>query len=95
MADWSNEEFTQVVGEVLRRSSVDPEFRALAVKDPTAAVAKVSPKPLPTGMNLQFHDNAGVTKHVVLPDPIAGIEELSEQELQAVAGGQINVSWGR
>ena len=97
MADWTDDELNQVVGEVLRRTSVDPEFRALALNDPAVAMGKVSPKPLPANLGLQFHDNSGGVKHVPLPDPIPGIEELSEEELQAVAGGSISVtvSWSR
>jgi bacteriocin-like protein len=57
-------------------------------------VAKVAPKPLPADVSLQFHDNTGNVKHITLPDPISGIEELSEKELQAVAGGNISVSTG-
>jgi hypothetical protein len=95
MADWTDDELMQVVGEVLRRSSVDPEFRELALQDTTSAVAKVTPRKLPGEFAIQFHDNSGETKHFVLPDPIPGIEELSEEELKAAAGGQVNVSWGR
>ena len=33
MPEWTNEELEAVIGEVARRSTVDPEFRALALKD--------------------------------------------------------------
>lgn len=99
MADWTDDELNQVVGEVLRRTSIDPEFRALALKEPANAVGKVASKPLPANFGVQFHDNSGDVKHIALPDPIPGIEELSEEELQAVAGGSVGVSgtvsWSR
>jgi bacteriocin-like protein len=97
MADWTEDELNQVVGEVLRRTSIDPEFRALALNEPIAAMGKVASKPLPVNLGVQFHDNSGDIKHITLPDPIPGIEELSEEELQAVAGGSISVTvkWSR
>lgn len=95
MADWTEQELIQVVGEVLRRSTVDPEFRALAQKNPNAAVAKVTTRALPNDFTLQFHENSGSVKHFILPDPVAGIEELSEEDLKAVAGGGFQVAWGR
>ncbi|MGH9916997.1 MAG: hypothetical protein ACRD63_17120 [Pyrinomonadaceae bacterium] len=44
-------------------------------------------KPLPENLAFVFHDNSGVLKHFPLPDPVPGIEELSEEELLAIAGG--------
>jgi hypothetical protein len=60
-------------------------------------MGKVASKPLPTNLGVQFHDNSGDVKHIALPDPIPGIEELSEEELQAVAGESIavTVTWSR
>jgi hypothetical protein len=95
MADWTDDELMQVVEEVLRRSRIDPEFRELAVRDTKSAVATITPRQLPGEFGIQFHDNSGSTKHIVLPDPIVGIEELSEEDLKAAAGGQINIMWGR
>jgi bacteriocin-like protein len=97
MAEWTNDELNQVVGEVLRRTSIDPEFRALALNEPAQAMDKIASKPLPANLGVQFHDNSGDVKHIALPDPIPGIEELSEEELQAVAGGSIaiTVTWSR
>src|ERR1700733_12885342 len=87
MADWSNDEITLLLSEVARRSSVDPEFRDLALTNPAAAIAKVSTRPLPQDLNIKFLDNSGSTKYFPLPDPIPGLEELSEAELLAIAGG--------
>lgn len=87
MAEWTNEEFTGVLSEVARRSSVDMEFRKLALSDPSTALASVSTKPLPSDVSIQFLDNSGNVKYFPLPDPVADIEELSEAELEAIAGG--------
>ena len=94
MADWTEDELVQLIGEAQRRASVDPEFRQLAITNTNAALAKITARQLPDNLSFQFHDNSGKTKHFVLPDPISGIEELSEEELQAAAAGTVSVSAG-
>jgi hypothetical protein len=92
--DWSNDEITLLLSEVARRSSVDPEFRDLALTNPAAAIAKVSTRPLPEDLDIKFLDNSGGTKYFPLPDPIPGLEELSEAELLAIAGGDVSTTVG-
>lgn len=88
---WTQEEADKTLEEIKRRSITDPEFRSLAISNPNAAVSKVNPKPLPTGFSVKFVDNSGSGKTIVLPDPIAKAEELSDAELEEVAGGDNNV----
>jgi hypothetical protein len=92
MAKWSNEEYQEVLAEVGRRSSIDPEFRKLALTDSVAALSKVSGKSVPSDLVFKFVDNSGSIVTVPLPDPIEGIEVLSVEELEAVAGGSDSVS---
>ena len=95
MNDWTNEELQQTFAEVARRAAVNPEFRALALRDSAAAIARVSPRPLPKGMTVRFVDNSGPLKTIPLPDLVSGIsEELSEVELENIAGGDSSVSGG-
>jgi hypothetical protein len=98
MQGWSEAEATRTVDEVKRRSLVDPMFRALALSNPSAAMAKVNPKPLPEKVQIrfvergadrdlsQFHQTGGAIT-VILPDLIAEAEELSDAELEKAAGG--------
>jgi hypothetical protein len=97
MAKWSNEEYQEILSEVGRRSSIDPEFRKLALTDSIAAMSKVSGKSIPSDLVITFADNSGSIMTVPLPDPIEGIEVLSEEELEAVAGGSdsVSASWSR
>jgi hypothetical protein len=66
---------------------VDLEFRELALRDPAQAIAKVTTKAMPPDRSFQFVDNSGRLKTVVLPDPINETEDLSDIELERVAGG--------
>jgi hypothetical protein len=91
MQEWTQEEADQTVEEVKKRSLTDPEFRALAVNDAKAAIAKVNPKPIPSSLTVRFVDNSGRSKTIVLPDPVARVEELSDAELEEVAGGDNNI----
>jgi len=77
------------IQEILVRSATDLAFRQRLLADPRATVAEFTGRSLsdmPESFNVKFVENkAGVT--IVLPDPIDGAAELSEQELEAVAGG--------
>jgi len=92
-------DFQSAISEVMRRAAVDPHFRALAAKDGNAAIAKVNPKLSSETADVRFLDKtnqnpARVTVTLVLPDPIAKSQssELSEAELEQVAGGGFHVS---
>jgi hypothetical protein len=85
--NWTDEERTQIIEELCRRARVDAEFRSLALKDAAAAIAKVTTRPLPAGITYRFVDNSGPVKTIPLPDAIPETEELSDIELEKIAGG--------
>jgi hypothetical protein len=85
--EWTQSEAEQVEMELRKRAVKDPEFRALALRDPQAAIAKITPKPLPKNFKVKVVENEGANVVVVLPDPIGRVEELSDADLEAVAGG--------
>jgi len=88
MNDWTKEELQRTLTEVARRSTTDPQFRALALENGAEAISKINPKPLPREMTFRFVDNSGVIKTIPLPDPLlAGHGELSDNDLESVAGG--------
>jgi hypothetical protein len=72
------------LGEVLSRSAVDMEFRKQLVADPRAALSAHFGKEIPETVNIRFLDTQG-TPTVVLPE--LGTAELSEADLENVAGG--------
>jgi hypothetical protein len=87
MIEWNKEEVDKIEVDIKMRAMTDPEFRALALNDPPAAVTKVTSKPLPPGFRVRFVENDGANLTVVLPDPVSATHELADAELEQVAGG--------
>jgi hypothetical protein len=81
------EEVEAVIREVLRRSAVDGEFRALAVTDGNAAMRSIDRNAVPEGTVYCFADNSGKRKTIPLPDLVETSDELCEEDLEQVAGG--------
>jgi hypothetical protein len=71
---------------VLARSATDPGFRARLLADPRAAVAEFTGREVSESFNVVFVENT-VDATIVLPDPVDAAAELSEADLEAVAGG--------
>lgn len=83
----TNGEAFQLGSKVFHRAATDPQFHALALRDGTAAVEEVLGRPLPDGLKIRFVDNDGATFTLGLP-PVRSGDELSDRELEAVAGGR-------
>jgi len=73
---------------MLAKSATDADFRRKLVADSAAAVAEFTGKPVPENFNVRFIDAQG-TPTVVLPDAVDTSAELSENELESVAGGLV------
>ena len=82
---WTEEKANQVAAELMQKTTTDAAFRKLALEDPHAAIAQLSDNPIPAGVSIRFVENEGATFTFVLPDPVN--EELSDMELENVAGG--------
>lgn len=87
---WTKEETDKVALEIKKRAMKDPEFRALALSNAHAAIAKINSTPFPSGYKVRCIDQAGFNVTVLLPDPVSRVEELSDAELEQVAGGSRN-----
>lgn len=77
--------------DMLARSATDFDFRQKLLTDPRAAIAEFSGKDIsevPETINLAFVENTADAT-IVLPDPIDPEVELSMDELDAVAGGEL------
>jgi hypothetical protein len=85
--EWDEAAAQAALTELVKRATTDPRFRALALADPAAAIARINPIPLPTGFKVQVVAADGADMTVVLPDLVANAGELTDAELEQVAGG--------
>jgi hypothetical protein len=79
---WTEEEIAKALNDVIRSAEKDPKVRALALKDPHAAVERVTGKALPAGAKLSFVEQG--ENGIALT---GGEATLSDDELAQVAGG--------
>lgn len=78
------------LGGLLGRCAKDPAFRARFKANP-AAVLTESGIGVPPGVSLHVVENTEKELYITLP-PAAGTAELSEAELEQVAGGGLSLS---
>jgi hypothetical protein len=84
------EEIEQILQEMVRRAQSDREFRQLCLNDPNTAAKQINGKGLPEEFALRFVENRDADLTVVLPDSLDASAELSEAELDRVAGGNLS-----
>ena len=85
------QEAQEQVQAILTRSATDMEFRRLLLSDSRAALSQHFGREVPEGMNIAFIENKADAT-VVLPDVADATAELSEVELETVAGGTAPVA---
>jgi hypothetical protein len=76
---------SEKLNQILSRSATDSAFRQKLLTDPRAAIAEFAGKPV-ADLPIVFVENTADATFV-LPDAIDPAMQLSEEELQAVAGG--------
>jgi len=83
----SNKE-PQVLQTVLERAAADSAFRRRLLVDPRQAILDGFGVTIPSDFNVKFVEKeAGVDALIVLPDLRRPEDELSDGDLDAVAGG--------
>ncbi len=73
--------------QVIARAWSDPDFKAQLLDDPKTVLAGYGID-LPTGLNLKIVENTADTMHVVLPAVPSQAGDLSDEDLQNLAGGK-------
>ena len=83
---WTQESVNEAIRLITGKATVDKAFRQLVLSDPNAAIKRATGMDVPAGFTVRVIENApGVDQTYVLPD-FKGAE-LSEDELERVAGG--------
>ena len=72
-------------GKIIAKAWRDPAFKAELIANPAAAL-KAEGIDVPAGMTVTVVENTDKQFHLVLPPP-RSTDELSEDDLETVAGG--------
>jgi len=88
MAEWTKEMQEKVVKTVSDRSLNDVQFRNELVSHPHRAIQEATGAIVPDSVRLQFVDQSAAHLTIVLPPMAVSEDELSEQQLETVAGGK-------
>ncbi|WEK54699.1 MAG: NHLP leader peptide family RiPP precursor [Candidatus Cohnella colombiensis] len=84
---WTQEQVSEVTTKVIQKASTDAAFREVVLNDVYAAVKEVSGQEVPRDFKINVIDGAKYHANIVLPAFKASADELSETELESVAGG--------
>ena len=65
----------------------DPEFKRQVVSDPKGMLERHTGQKLPTSVRIFIHEEDANTLHLSIPLPPSNLAELSDADLEKVAGG--------
>jgi hypothetical protein len=65
----------------------DPEFKKEVIADPKSMLESHTGQKLPPQVKIVIHEEDANTLHFSIPPAPAGVTELSDQDLEKVAGG--------
>lgn len=79
--------------QLMARAVKDPAFRQEVLNNPRSVLAREYNVQLPEDVTVRVLEEAPNTLSIVLPPQEETVQELSDEDLEAVAGGQIRVTW--
>jgi hypothetical protein len=65
----------------------DPEFKKAVVSDPKAMLERQTGQKLPPQVKIYVHEEDANTLHLSIPPAPSNLAELSDEDLEKVAGG--------
>jgi hypothetical protein len=80
------QDFSKKLGQIAARAWSDDAFKKRLMAEPAAVAAEYG-MPLPPGLQLRVVEDTPTVRHFILP-PGPRVAELSDEELDQVAGGQ-------
>jgi hypothetical protein len=81
-----------VLQQVLARASKDVAFRQELLSHPKATLAKEGHVQFPESVTIRMLEDTPTLHTIVLPAEVAAVQELSDAELEAVAGASATTS---
>lgn len=86
MSDWTQETVDEAIKSVAARATTDEKFRKKVLKNPKDAIKEVTGKDVPANYRLKIIESAPDFDNIFVLPPFRS-DELSEAELEQVAGG--------
>jgi hypothetical protein len=77
----------QLESNLIEKCWKDPKFRSEVLKNPKGMLEALLGKSLPPDFKVVIHEEDAKTLHLALPPAPANTAELSDEELEKVAGG--------
>jgi hypothetical protein len=85
------QDYAKQWGQLVARAWGDEAFKRRLLAEPAAALAEQGIR-LPPGVEIRVHEDSPTAVHLTLPP--APSEELSDEQLDAVAGGDTSTTVG-
>jgi hypothetical protein len=73
--------------QLIEKCWKDPEFKKRVVSDPKGMLEQHTGQKLPAALKIVVHEEDANTLHFAIPQPPTNLNELSDEELEKVAGG--------
>lgn len=75
-----------IISQVIQQTLADDAFKARLLQNPKAGIKEATGEDMPDSLTICFYEDTPTSKHVVIPANPTN-EELSESQLEMVAGG--------
>lgn len=84
---WTKEQIQEAVNKVMDKAERDHDFRELVLSDVYGAIKEVTGKEVPKEFKINVVDGTGYHTSIVLPEVRGAEDELTETDMEMVAGG--------